>query len=146
VPLVPICATSDGPYHHGSRPQRTFAHPAGRSIVMVDRPAHQAHLTVRWRGGKLTEIDSTPAASQPRGLRTAKIRSRLITSPLPLSILTMLSQGILNHQAQDASGERFTANQVGCLRRYRGIPRFQPSAQSTQGDVVSIRKAAQIWA
>jgi predicted DNA-binding transcriptional regulator AlpA len=53
--------------------------------------------------------------------------------------------GILNRQERKtASGERFTANQVGSLRRYRGIPRFQPPAQPPQGEVVPIRKAAQI--
>ena len=41
-------------------------------------------------------------------------------------------------------GERFTANQVGSLRRYRGIPRFQPPAEPPIGELVSIRKAAQI--
>ena len=41
-------------------------------------------------------------------------------------------------------GERFTANQVGSLRRYRNIPRFQPPADPPSGELVSIRKAAQI--
>lgn len=53
--------------------------------------------------------------------------------------------GILNRQGRKtATGERFTANQVGSLRRYRGIPRFQPPAQPPLGEVVPIRKAAQI--
>jgi len=30
-------------------------------------------------------------------------------------------------------GERFTANQVGSLRRYRNIPSFQPSAEPPLG-------------
>jgi len=42
------------------------------------------------------------------------------------------------------NNERFTANQVGSLRRYRNIPRFQPSADPPIGELVSIRKAAQI--
>jgi len=42
-----------------------------------------------------------------------------------------------------ATGERFTANQVGSLRRYRNIPRFQPPDQPPAGEVVTIRKAAQ---
>jgi DNA invertase Pin-like site-specific DNA recombinase/predicted DNA-binding transcriptional regulator AlpA len=113
-------------------------------IVMVDRPAHQAHLTVRWRGGKLTEIDLPLPRSQPRGLRTDEDTISLLPRLAALYPDDVIA-GILNHQGRKtASGERFTANQVGCLRRYRGIPRFQPSAQSTQGDVVSIRKAAQI--
>jgi len=53
--------------------------------------------------------------------------------------------GILNRQGRTtATGERFTANQVGSLRRYRNIPRFQPSAEPPSGELVSIRKAAQI--
>ena len=53
--------------------------------------------------------------------------------------------GIFNRQGRKtATGERFTANQVGSLRRYRGIPRFQPSAEPPTGELVSIRKAAQI--
>src|ERR1035437_8139633 len=43
-----------------------------------------------------------------------------------------------------AGGERFTATQVGSLRRYRDIPRYQPPAQPPDGELVSIRKAAQI--
>ena len=53
--------------------------------------------------------------------------------------------GILNRQGRKtATGERFTANQVGSLRRYRDIPRFQPPAEPPIGELVSIRKAAQI--
>ena len=53
--------------------------------------------------------------------------------------------GILNRQGRKtATGERFTANQVGSLRRYRSIPRFQPAAEPPDGELVTIRKAAQI--
>jgi predicted DNA-binding transcriptional regulator AlpA len=53
--------------------------------------------------------------------------------------------GILNRQGRKtATDERFTANQVGSLRRYRGIPRYQPPATPPDGLLVSIRKAAQI--
>ena len=41
-------------------------------IVAVDRPEHKAHLTLRWRGGELTEIDLPPPRSLPRGLRTSE--------------------------------------------------------------------------
>jgi hypothetical protein len=53
--------------------------------------------------------------------------------------------GIFNRQGRKtATGERFTANQVGSLRRYRNIPRFQPADELPSGELVSIRKAAQI--
>jgi hypothetical protein len=51
----------------------------------------------------------------------------------------------LNRQGRKtATGERFTANQVGSLRRYRDIPRRQPPTEPPSGELVSIRKAAQI--
>lgn len=113
-------------------------------IVTVDRPAHQAHLTVRWRGGKLTEIDLPLPRSQPRGRRTNEDTLSLLPRLAALYPDEVIA-GILNRQGREtASGERFTALHVGSLRRYRGIPRFQPSAQPTQGEVVSICKAAQI--
>jgi DNA invertase Pin-like site-specific DNA recombinase len=113
-------------------------------IVTVDRLAHRAHLTVRWRGGKLTEIDLPLPRSQPRGQRTDEDTISLLPRLAALYPDDVIA-GILNRQGRrTASGERFTANQVGSLRRYRGIPRFQPSAQPAQGEVVSIRKAAQI--
>jgi hypothetical protein len=53
--------------------------------------------------------------------------------------------GILNRQGRKtATGERLTANQVGSLRRYRNIPRFPPPAAPPDGELVTIRKAAQI--
>src|SRR6516165_8494926 len=36
-------------------------------IIAVDRPEHRAHLTLRWRGGTLTEVDFSLPRSQPRG-------------------------------------------------------------------------------
>ena len=39
-------------------------------MVTVDRPERRAHLTLRWRGGTLTELDLSLPRSQPRGLRT----------------------------------------------------------------------------
>ena len=51
----------------------------------------------------------------------------------------------MNRQGRKtATGERFTANQVGSLRRYRNIPRFQAPHQPLAGEVVTIREAAQI--
>ena len=46
--------------------------------------------------------------------------------------------------SRTATGDRFTANQVGSLRRYRDIPRFQPPAEAPDGELATIRKAAQV--
>jgi len=113
-------------------------------IVEVYRPEHRAHLTLRWRGGELAEIDLPLPRSQPRGRRTSEDTLSLLPRLAALYPDEVIA-GILNRQERKtASGERFTANQVGSLRRYRGIPRFQPSAEPPQGEVVSIYKAAQI--
>ncbi len=113
-------------------------------IVSVHRPEHRAYLTLRWRGGELTEIDLALPRSQPRGLRTSEDTISLLARLAALYPDEVIA-GILNRQGRKtATGERFTANQVGSLRRYRGIPRFQPPAQPPRGEVVPIRKAAQI--
>jgi predicted DNA-binding transcriptional regulator AlpA len=53
--------------------------------------------------------------------------------------------GILNRQGRrTANGQRFTANQVGGLRRHRNIPRYEPPAEPPTGELATIRKAAQI--
>jgi hypothetical protein len=51
----------------------------------VDRPERRAHLTLRWRGGALTELDLALPRSQPHGYHTEEDtisllrRLRLIT-------------------------------------------------------------------
>ena len=113
-------------------------------IVAVYRCEHRAHLTLRWRGGELAEIDLPLPRSQPRGRRTTEDTLSLLPRLAALYPDDVIA-GILNRQGRKtASGERFTANQVGSLRRYRGIPRFQPPADAPQGEVVSVYKAAQI--
>ena len=113
-------------------------------IVAVDRPKHKAHLTLRWRGGELTEIDLPLPRSLPLGLRTSEDTLSLLPRLAALYPDEVIA-GILNRQERKtATGERFTANQVGSLRRYRRIPCYQPPAQPPQGEVVPIRKAAQI--
>ncbi len=52
-------------------------------IVTVNRAQYHAHLTLRWRGGTLTELDLSLPRSQPRGIRTGED----IISLLPFSIV-----------------------------------------------------------
>ena len=113
-------------------------------IISVDRPARGSHLTVRWRGGTLTEIDLSLPRSQPRGLHTDEDTISLLrrlADHYPDDVIA----GILNRQGRKtATGERFTAIHVGGLRRYRNIPRFQPQAEPPDGELANIRKAAEI--
>jgi DNA invertase Pin-like site-specific DNA recombinase/predicted DNA-binding transcriptional regulator AlpA len=114
--------------------------------VMLDvkRAQGQAHLTLRWRGGAITTLDVPVPRFRPMGPRTDEDTVSLLRRLAALYPDEVIA-GILNRQGRKtAMGERFTANQVGSLRRYRNIPRFQPPAEPPSGELVTIRKAAQI--
>jgi DNA invertase Pin-like site-specific DNA recombinase/predicted DNA-binding transcriptional regulator AlpA len=113
-------------------------------ILNLKRAEGRAHLTLRWRGGAFTTLDVSVPRFKPMGPRTDEDTISLLRRLAALYPDELIA-GILNRQGRKtASGERFTANQVGSLRRYRGIPRFQPPAEPSSGELVSIRKAAQI--
>jgi DNA invertase Pin-like site-specific DNA recombinase len=113
-------------------------------ILNLKRAEGHAHLTLRWRGGAITVLDVPVPRFKPMGPRTDEDTISLLHRLAALYPDEVIA-GILNRQGRKtATGERFTANQVGNLRRYRNIPRFQPPAAPPGGEVVSIRKAAQI--
>ena len=110
----------------------------------LKRAEGRAHLTLRWRGGAITMLDIPVPRFKPMGPRTDEDTLSLLRRLATLYPDEVIA-GILNRQERKtATGERFTANQVGSLRRYRDIPRFQPPATPPNGELVSIRKAAQI--
>jgi DNA invertase Pin-like site-specific DNA recombinase/uncharacterized protein YndB with AHSA1/START domain len=113
-------------------------------ILAVNKPERSAHLTLRWRGGTLTDLDLSLPRMKPRGLHTDEDTIsplRRLAVHYPDDVIA----GILNRQGRrTASGERFTANQVGSLRRYRNILRYEPPEAPPTGEVVPIRKAAEI--
>jgi hypothetical protein len=113
-------------------------------ILNLKRAEGHAHLTLRWRGGAFTTLDVPVPKFKPMGPRTDEDTISLLPRLAALYPDEVIA-GILNRQGRKtATGERFTANQVGSLRRYRGIPRYQPPASPPDGELVSIRKAAQI--
>jgi predicted DNA-binding transcriptional regulator AlpA len=113
-------------------------------VLNLKRAAGHAHLILRWRGGAITTLDVPVPRFRPQGPRTDEDSLSLLRRLAALYPDEVIA-GILNRQGRKtATGERFTANHVGNLRRYRGIPRFQPPAEPPTGELVSIRKAAQI--
>jgi DNA invertase Pin-like site-specific DNA recombinase len=113
-------------------------------ILNLKRAEGRAHLTLRWRGGAITLLDVSVPRFKPMGPRTDEDTLSLLPRLAALYPDGVIA-GILNRQGRKtATGERFTANQVGGLRRYRDIPRFQPPVEPPSGELVSIRKAAQI--
>lgn len=113
-------------------------------VIAVERADARAHLTLRWRGGTVTELEVSLPHSNPPRLRTDEDSLALIRRLAPHYPDAVIA-GILNRQGRrTVHGERFTAVHVGSLRRYRGIPRCEPPAERPDGELVTIKKAAEI--
>jgi DNA invertase Pin-like site-specific DNA recombinase len=113
-------------------------------VIAVERDEARAHLVLRWRGGTITELDvHLPHANPPR-IRTDEDSLALIQRLAPHYPDAVIA-GILNRQGKrTARGDRFTALHVGSLRRYRNIPRCEPPADHPDGDLLTIKKAAEV--
>ena len=113
-------------------------------ILSVDRDKSVAHLTLRWKGGALTDLDVPLPRSRPATVRTDEGTLDLVRRLAALCPDTVIA-GILNRQGRKpAYGGRFTAGHVGSLRRYHNIPRFEPVNESPCGDVLPIQQAAKV--
>ncbi len=113
-------------------------------IIAVFRDEYRAHLTLRWRGGRLTELDVHLPRSRPATVRTDEdtlALLRRLAAHYPDDVIA----GILNRQGRTtARGLRFTANLVGNTRRHWQIPRFEPKPGGPDGELLSIKQAAKL--
>lgn len=113
-------------------------------IIAVYREEYRAHLTLRWRGGMLTEIDVNLPRSRPATIRTDEDTVALVRR-LAVHYPDAVIAGILNKQDRaTARGLRFNTNHVGNLRRHWNIPRFEPTTGALAGELLSIKQAAAI--
>jgi hypothetical protein len=113
-------------------------------IVSVYRSESAAHLTVRWKGGALTEVDVPLPRSRPATIRTDEETLDLVRRLATLYPDTVIA-GILNRQGRTtARGHRFEANRVAHLRNHSGIPCFQRKSDTAEGDVMTIAAAAAV--
>ncbi len=109
--------------------------------IDVCREERRAQLTIRWRGGAITELAVPLPRHQPT-IRTDEDTIELIRR-LAVHYDDGRIAGILNRQGRrSARGERFTAIIVGGLRRYRAIPAHQPPAEPPDGELLPVGKAA----
>lgn len=114
------------------------------AIIDVDREKSQSHVTLRWRGGLLTELDIELAGVRHAPNRTDEDTVELLRR-LAAHYPDAVIAGILNRQGRTtATGKRFTVGRVGSLRNNRGIPRFEASTEAPKGELVNIKQAAQI--
>ena len=106
-------------------------------IIDVNRPQHRATLTLRWRGGALTELAITLPKPQP-AVRTDEDTLALLKR-LAAHYPDAMIAGILNRQGRrSATGEPFTAIIVGGLRRYHNIPAYKPPDQPPDGELLPL--------
>jgi DNA invertase Pin-like site-specific DNA recombinase len=111
-------------------------------IVRVERAAATAELTLRWRGGLVTELAIDLPHANPPPIRTEEETIDLVRR-LAVHYPDATIAGILNRQGRKtATGQRFTAGGVGNLRRYWKIPRCQPPGAPPQAPLVNIKQAA----
>ncbi len=95
-------------------------------ILRVERERSNAHLTLRWRGGHLSELDVPLPRSHPAPLRTAEDTIALLRR-LAAHYPDALIAGVLNRQGRTtATGLPFTANRVSSLRAH--LLRTRPAA------------------
>jgi len=113
-------------------------------IINVKRVEGEAHLTLRWRGGAISTMNLPVPRFRPSGPRTDEDTIALLRR-LAVLYPDEVIAGILNRQGRKtATGQRFTANQVGSLRRYHDIPKFQYPTEPPSGELATIRKTAKI--
>jgi DNA invertase Pin-like site-specific DNA recombinase len=112
--------------------------------ISIDKEASKANLTLRWRGGALSEIEVSLRSHRQPPLRTDESTIDLIRR-LAVHYPDAMIAGILNRQGRrTVRGERFTSHKVGCLRRYWKIPRCEKTKPSMEGELVTVAKAAEI--
>jgi len=110
--------------------------------IAVDRDKAAACLTMRWKGGALTEINLALPRSRPATVRTAEDTIALVRR-LAVHYPDSVIAGILNRQGRaTAYGHRFTAGRVGNLRRHWGIPCCERTADTPEGELMTIKQAA----
>ena len=113
-------------------------------IVTVVKAEHRARLTLRWRGGSLTDIDLDLPRLSASIVRTDEDTIALVRR-LAAHYPDAVIAGILNRQdRKTAYGHRFTANHVASLRRHWKIPRFEPPATLPEGELLTVKDAAAV--
>ncbi len=111
-------------------------------ILSVDRDKSTAHLTLRWKGGALTDLDVPLPRSRPATVRTDEETLDLVRRLAALYPDTVIA-GILNRQGRTtARGHRFEANRVASLRTHWRIPCFQPKPEVAAGEIMTVAAAA----
>jgi hypothetical protein len=113
-------------------------------MISIEKIPPQAHVRLRWKGGAITSLQIPLPHHAPPGLHTDEDTIELVARLAKLYSDDVIA-GILNRQGRKtATGQRFTAGHVGNLRRYHKMDRYQPQAAVSEGEPVTVQKAAEI--
>jgi predicted DNA-binding transcriptional regulator AlpA len=111
-------------------------------IIAVNKEDYRSHLTLRWRGGALAEINLDLPRRRVAPVRTDEDTVALVRR-LAVHYPDAVIAGILNRQQRTtAYGHRFNANHVGSLRRHWNIARYEPPATPPEGEMLNIKQTA----
>jgi excisionase family DNA binding protein len=111
-------------------------------IIRVDRDTKRAKLTLRWRGGALTELSVALPRQAPPKIRTSEDTLALVRR-LAVHHPDTAIAGILNRQGRtSARGQAFTASIVSSLRAHWKIPCYQSNCAPDDSAPVSVAEAA----
>jgi DNA invertase Pin-like site-specific DNA recombinase len=112
--------------------------------ITVKRQDNKAYLILRWKGGIISELNVNLQYRNAPPIRTEQDTIELVRR-LAAHYPDAVIAGILNRQGRrTARGHRFTANRVGNVRRHWKIPRFDATGSASDGELVTIKKAAGI--
>lgn len=112
--------------------------------ITLQRAESKGNLTLRWRGGAISEIEVDLWSCRKPPLRTDEDTIELVRR-LAAHYPDATIAGILNRQGRrTVHGDRFTANSVGNLRRYWKVPRYIPPSTPPTGELLTIDKAARV--
>jgi DNA invertase Pin-like site-specific DNA recombinase/predicted DNA-binding transcriptional regulator AlpA len=108
--------------------------------VLTDQA--KAHLVLRWKTGAPSELDVLWRVKRVPPIRTDEDTIDLVRR-LAVHHPDAIIAGVLTRQGRKtATGERFTTDKVGNLRRYWKIPRYGPPSTPPEGELLSIEAAA----
>ncbi|HXL59819.1 MAG TPA: recombinase family protein [Mycobacterium sp.] len=112
--------------------------------ISVNRPEYRALLAIRWKSNDITRLEVALPRSNPPTRRTDDETIDVIRR-LAVHHTDGVIAGILNRQGRrTVSGDRFTAGHVQGLRHHRGIPCRKPPSNAPDGELASVRKAAEV--
>jgi len=110
--------------------------------IDIKRGESTAGLTMRWRGGAITELDVVARPPRVPVLRTDEETIGLLRRIAPHYPNATIA-AILNRQGRrTVNGQPFTAQAVRSLRRSWKLPEYTPGPRPADGEVLTVKDAA----